>query len=169
MFCPCRRRRGTDVSGSPDWPGFDMTLTKNGHWIARCVVPAAHMRAQYVAATHTIHLVSSLVTTESLASLSLVGADSLLWWPWAIISINGRTYTGLSDFFHTLRYTEGLSLSAEDVLLLYGHQKGWYPTDELEITLQSGIIERVVPFSSLRHSRSQEDIQEIHRAIEYIR
>lgn len=103
----------------------DMVLLHNGHWVIdHADIPTKELVAFYKADRHTI---LSLDTTPndvrrcSLLSVIAGGKD-------------------ISDFFSSLRISNGLVLSDEALLMLYTNQKGWCSTDDVVIMDRSGDI-----------------------------
>lgn len=137
----CRRR----LLPIATYTGYDMVLLQSGYWIMADVdtnrIPAAHIKARYNAATHTI------VSDPS---------SKMKRWDW--LGVTTAAGEDISDFFCRLRHTVGLSLDNSDVLFLFAHQKGWYPIGAMEITFRSGDIDHIWMFSGVQRIVSNSEI-----------
>jgi hypothetical protein len=129
--------------------GRDMILLTHDHWTDAMPVPPAHIIAHYDYEKHTIFIGSD---------------DKTARWPWLSVVSEGRD---LSDFFTSLRITKGCSISTEAAILLYAHQKGWLPANELEITLRDGSVEKITVFT--QPGASDEEVLEKVDAVNYVK
>jgi len=129
--------------------GRDMILLTHDHWTDAMPIPPAHIIAHYDSEKHTIFIGSD---------------DKTARWPWLSVVSEGRD---LSDFFTSLRITKGCSISTEAVILLYAHQKGWFPANELEITLRDGSVEKITVFT--QPGASDEEVSEKVDAVNYVK
>ena len=112
-----------------------MILLKKDIWLNVMIAPATAIAqpiqcvARYDSEKHTIFIGTEEKTAR---------------WPWLSVVSEGRD---LSDFFSSLRITKDCSISNEAAMYLFAHQKGWFPDNELEITLRDGSVEKVNIFS----------------------
>ena len=112
--------------------GRDMFLLKNGAWIdASDRIPLSMIALRYDADTHTL-------TT----SMHLTGSKTVRL-SWLSVMADGED---MSDFFNSLRISEKSTISDKDRIMLFGHQKGWLPTGNVEIIIRSGDREKLSPF-----------------------
>lgn len=112
--------------------GRDMFLLKDGAWIdASPNIPQSYVRMRYDVEAHTV--------------FSIIGPDPKRTTrsPWLSVIADGRD---LSDFFSTLRISSGASLSEHERLMLFAHQKGWFPMQPLSVTLRDGSLEEICLF-----------------------
>jgi hypothetical protein len=104
--------------------GRDMVLLKSGAWIdddAR--IPCSQVKMRYDSEKHTVFLVPHM--------------DKPVRDPWLSVTAEGRD---LSDFFCDLRVPANMELSNETKIMLFAHQKGWFPVDVITVVLRDGTV-----------------------------
>ena len=107
--------------------GRDMVLLKSGAWIDDDVrIPRSQVKMRYDAEKHTVFL--------------LTNTDKPVRDPWLSVTAEGRD---LSDFFCDLRVPANMELSNETKIMLFAHQKGWFPVDVITVVLRDGTVTRL--------------------------
>jgi len=110
--------------------GYDMLLLNSGSWIAyNPSIPQSHIRARYYSEKH---VVVSLDSSKRLSRNS-----------WLSVVSEGQD---MSEFFSSVRFSEGLYISNEERLMLFAHQKGWFPVAPLSIIMRDGSLEQLYVF-----------------------
>jgi hypothetical protein len=118
--------------------GRDMVLLTNGQWLdASPSIQPEQIRWRYNVEAHT---------------LVRQGAEGvrLVRWPWLSVATATRD---LSDFFEGLRITAGHSLSDDKAVMLFAHQMGWFPAEDLYIIHRDGSEDTYVLDASGVHVR----------------
>jgi hypothetical protein len=100
--------------------GRDMVILDSAWFDASPLFPAGLVRATYSAESHAI------VAGER---------NRLVRCKWLSIESEGRD---LSDFFASLRISEGLNLPDDALFALYAHQKGYMPVRPLAVVTRDG-------------------------------
>lgn len=129
--------------------GRDMILLRSEQWVDASVkAPAEDIQYRYNVLSNTV------TRPEQDASARMVR------WPWISVTYNGDD---ISDFFQGLRLPAGHTLTHNQLLLLFTHQKGVYPAGELQVITRDGTEETVYAF---RHRPAPEHID---NGVDYIR
>jgi hypothetical protein len=108
--------------------GRSMHLLRGGQWIDTTV----HVPREEILYTYDVekHVISSVSDSDS-------DSDSQSKrWPW--LSVVTRCGVDISEFFSSLRVPAEHTLTANNVLMLYAHQKGVLYTRDLEVTGRDG-------------------------------
>jgi hypothetical protein len=108
--------------------GRDMLLLKNGQWINDSnEIPTSYITMVYRVDQHKLIALN--------ADTNVVKRCS-----WLSVIAEGQD---ISEFFCTLRISEGAVIPDDTLLMLYAQQKGWCPMKNIEIMLRDGTIRQI--------------------------
>lgn len=129
--------------------GRNMVLLRNGQWLDE--IRSEEIVCHYDAVKHIIHF---------------PGAERTKRWPWLSVMAGDRD---MSDFFEGLRISVGHTLTNEQVVLLFAHQRSWLPTGELHVITRSGEEVTINPFGPTPISSSNMVVSPSVHDVNYIR
>ena len=129
--------------------GYDMVLLKNGQWLPQTSnIPESEITMTYSAAAHAIRIPRSNAALKR--------------WEWLSVTAEGRD---LSDFFSGLRITTGATLATPQIMMLFAHQKGWFPLNELSVVMRDGTEHKIAVFSSIQPVLTNNQINQLNNYI----
>jgi len=116
-----------------------MVFLGNRSWVRYSDrIPGSQIKLRYDSKKHTVF---SVDRPDAHLVLS----------PWITVKAEGED---MSDFFGSLQIADGIYLSPEDKLMLFAHQKGWFPVDPLTVMLRDGLMcdIRIFPYAHIQYS-----------------